>query len=96
VSALRLIMEGYLGYAVIAWSQGWEAFPGPSTADIMWNGIRMTEAELRETFGDLPQLPDPTKHPWHDNNRLRNRTAGDRRNKVSPQRAPAPPTVARR
>lgn len=67
-----LIMEGYLGYAVIDWSQGWEALPGPSTADMMWNGIAMTEAQLRKRFGDLPPLPDPTKHPRHNNNRLKN------------------------
>ena len=67
-----LIAEGYLGYAVIDWKQGWEALPGPSMADIKWNGVPMTEAALREMFGDLPPLPDPTKHPWHDNNRLKN------------------------
>lgn len=55
--APRLIAERYLGYAVIDWKEGWEALPGPGMIDMMWNGISMTEAELRERFGDLPPLP---------------------------------------
>ena len=70
--APRLIAERYLGYAVIDWKEGWEALPDPGMIDMMWNGISMTEAELREMFGDLPPLPGPTEHPWHDNNRLKN------------------------